>query len=174
MSDGILVLRGRRDLPAFGLLTVVLLAPVGVVLGTGRVAAPLVALAASCLILLLFASTFVIGRIVAPATISPYGLRVRTAALVAYDTHARWTQIDRIWLSRVGRMPCLLVRLHDPAAAANDNLQVLRTMRANRRRYGAELLIGLAAVRPSPAEIETAVDYFSGGSRRLESVIDSA
>ncbi|GAB7042727.1 MULTISPECIES: hypothetical protein [Catenuloplanes] len=172
MSDGVLVLRGRHDRLAFGVLTAVLLAPLATVAVTGRAAAPLVALAASGLVLLLFVGSFMAGRILAPATVSPYGLRVRTAALASYDTHARWTQIDRIWLSRVGRVPCLLVRLHDPAAAADDNLQVLRTMRANRRRYGAELLISLAAVASAPAEIEAAIDFFSGNSRRLESVVD--
>lgn len=171
MFDGSLVLRGWHELWLFAVLTIVLLTPLGMLLIGGTATAPIVALAASCLLLLFFAGMFMIGRIRAPAVISPFGLRLRTVAMTSYDTQVRWTQVDRIWLSRVGRLPCLLVLLHDPAATAGANRQVLRTMRANRRRYDADLLIGIAGVTPSHARIEAAVDYFSGGSRRLESVL---
>ncbi|MDR7325468.1 MULTISPECIES: hypothetical protein [Catenuloplanes] len=112
----------------------------------------------------------VAGPLAAPNIIAPSGLRLRVAHPLAYDLTVPWPRVARIWHSRHGRSPAVLVLLDNPDAIAGGNERLRARMRRNRARTGADVIIRTAGSNMDEAYLATAVAHRSGGTRELEHV----
>lgn len=104
------------------------------------------------------------GPLIAPHVIAPDGLRVRVANPFAHDLHVPWPRVGRIWYSR----GTVLVHVHDAEALAGGDARVLRRLRRNRARAGADLIIATAGAGMDAAHLALAVRHRSHGTRELE------